>query len=252
MKLDWKLATPLDAFIFDCDGTLSDIEGIDELAGLNGCRPQVAALTQEAMSKSGLNPELYEHRLALIHPTEKQMTTLSDLYYGHITPEADAVIHTLQRLSKKIYVITAGLAIAVTGFIHRLNIPKQNVFAVDIQFNQQGNFLSFDKSSPLITPLGKRIFVEKLNTMHSRIAYIGDGMNDLIVKDLVTRFIGYGGAYYRGNIESECSYYIRSHSLSGLLPLCLTSNESMQLTSAEKIIYQQGLNDILKGEIKVN
>ena len=53
----WQLKTSIDALIFDCDGTLSRIEGIDVLADQNGVGDAVKQLTHDAMTHMGLNPE---------------------------------------------------------------------------------------------------------------------------------------------------------------------------------------------------
>ena len=52
--------------IFDCDSTLSTIEGIDELATLKGQTDHIAELTRQAMD--GLVPleEVYAARLELL------------------------------------------------------------------------------------------------------------------------------------------------------------------------------------------
>ncbi|MBT4147320.1 MAG: haloacid dehalogenase, partial [Gammaproteobacteria bacterium] len=39
-----------DIIFFDCDSTLSEIEGIDELAERAGCGAEMAALTNAAMN----------------------------------------------------------------------------------------------------------------------------------------------------------------------------------------------------------
>ncbi|TAK75879.1 MAG: phosphoserine phosphatase, partial [Gammaproteobacteria bacterium] len=59
----WQPQAPIPAIVFDCDGTLSMIEGIDELAKHNGVSEAVQALTAEAMEKTGLHPDLYRQRL---------------------------------------------------------------------------------------------------------------------------------------------------------------------------------------------
>ena len=42
-----------DLVIFDCDSTLSGVEGIDELARMAGRQGDVSALTRRAMSEIG-------------------------------------------------------------------------------------------------------------------------------------------------------------------------------------------------------
>ena len=72
---------------------------------------------------------------------------------------------------------------------------------------------------------GKRDIVTQLQSRHERMGFVGDGLNDLVVKDLVTRFVGFGGAYFRQNIADSCDYYIRALTMAPLLALMLTGQE---------------------------
>jgi phosphoserine phosphatase len=236
-----QLQTPLDAIIFDCDGTLSSIEGIDQLAELNHASEAVKELTATAMSKTGLTPDIYQKRLDLVLPTQKLIEALGKLYCKNITPDTRAVIQLLQKLNKQIYIVSAGLHPAIVPLAELLNIPKTNVFAVDMQFDQTGKFIFYEEDSPLIKNDGKKIIVSKLLQKYPRAGYIGDGLNDVVVYDLVTRFIGYGGIYYRSNIAALCEYYIETPSMSAILPLLLTQIEYESLNEKEKLLYQKGL-----------
>lgn len=247
---NWQLQTPVDALVFDCDGTLSAIEGVDELAKLRDVYDEVGSLTAKAMNETGLNSQLYQQRLDLIYPHRDQVLALGQQYFQHQVPDVSKVIEILQRLNKSIYVVSAGLAPAVGLFGQLLKIPAKNIFAVDISFDKQGNFHTFDKASPLINHDGKRIIVSQLKNRHKEIIHIGDGQNDIVTYDLVRRFIGYGGVYYRESIANRCEYYIRSASLAPLLPLTLTPTELDQLSITEQSIYEQGLTYFLNGEVK--
>lgn len=240
----WQPENPFDAIIFDCDGTLCDIEGIDELAIQNQVGEAVKTITANAMSQSGINPEIYRQRLELVKPTQEQVVKLGELYIAHLEPESQEVIRILQRLKKSIYIVSAGLKMAIDSLGGYLTIPSSHIYAVDLSFDEQGHYLDFDHHSLLTKHDGKREVVKTLSKKHNIIAYIGDGMNDLIAKDLVTRFIGYGGAYYRQQIASLCDYYIKSKSFAPLLPLLLTDNDVKRLLPTERIIYQKGLQEI--------
>ncbi len=248
-KDNWQLKDPLDAIIFDCDGTLSTLEGIDELAKRNGVGKQVSALTADAMGKTGMNLGLYKKRLDLVKPTQEQVFSLGMEYFVHRVPDAEQVISTLKRLNKTIYIISAGLTPAVQIFGQLLQVPQANIFAVNIAFDTQGHFLEFDHKSPLVTREGKRLIVLQLKAKHEHLGYIGDGLNDCETADLVMRFIGYGGAFYRENIAALCDYYIKSLSLAPLLPLVLTEGELGGLLPEEQEIYQRGVERIQEGEV---
>lgn len=240
----WQLISPITAIIFDCDGTLSSIEGIDELAEKNEVGDVVQRLTAEAMGKSGMCADLYAERLDLVQPTQDQMVTLGLEYFKHQVPDITNVIHILKRLKKSIYIISAGLLPAVADFGKLLQIAEENIYAVNITFDSQGKYVGFDQTSPLINKHGKRIVVNEIKKKHETIAYVGDGLSDYEVYDLVQRFIGYGGAYYRENIADLCQYYIKTLSMAPLLPLLLTKEEYERLPPQEKQIYQRGLHAI--------
>lgn len=243
----WQLKVPLDAVLFDCDGTLSSIEGIDVLASYAGADvfQVVQALTADAMGRTGINASLYEKRLSLIRPSASQVATLAESYFVHRVSDAADVIALLQHLGKKVYVISAGLLPAVTNFAGKLGVPPQNVFAVDIQFDAAGAYQHFDAASPLIRNDGKRVIVEEIKKQCPRVLYVGDGLNDLAVRDLAARFVGYGGAYYRQNIAEQCEFYVRVPSLLPLLPLALTWEEGERLSEGERMLYEEGAASLL-------
>jgi len=245
----WQLLSPINAVIFDCDGTLSAIEGIDELAKNKGVEKLVNRLTAEAMGKTGLNPALYQKRLDLVQPHKDEVLALGQHYFNHRIANVISVIQILQRLNKKVYIISAGLYPAVAIFGDMLQVPRENIFAVNIQFDLQGNYFSFDRESPLVNLGGKRVIVSQLKALHPDILYIGDALNDYEIYDLATRFVGFGGAFYRENIASRCQYYITASSMDPLLPLALTQVEYDSLTSVEQALYHHGLTTIYEGEV---
>ena len=63
--------------VFDCDSTLSSIEGIDELARVKGQSifEQVAELTHAAMNGEVPLDEVFSRRLAIIQPDQKNCTS---------------------------------------------------------------------------------------------------------------------------------------------------------------------------------
>ena len=77
-----KLPKPLDAIVFDCDGTLSAIEGVVYLAKQNGVEQKIWQITEKVMSCGGLTPQVYSERLNIIQPTKKQINKLINIYYS--------------------------------------------------------------------------------------------------------------------------------------------------------------------------
>ncbi len=214
-----------DAIIFDCDGTLSRVEGIVELARMNGVESEVEQLTNTAMNEGKLDLAIYQHRLELAKPTRQQVERLGELYVEQLTVDVRRCINAFHMLGKPVYVISAGLLLAVCHLADELGIVKERVFAVEVNFDEQGSFIGFDHDSPMTRAAGKREIVRLLKQKHDRITLIGDGANDLATADLVERFIGFGGNYYYENIEANAQFYIYSASLLPALGLCLTAEE---------------------------
>lgn len=248
----WQLRTAIDAIVFDCDGTLSTIEGIDELANQNGVSTAVKTMTAEAMGKSGINLGLYKERLDLVRPRQKQVSELGKIYYEHLVPDTLEVIKILQSLNKSIYLISAGLYPAVIIFGELLGIPRDNIHAVNIQFDAEGNYINFDTQSPFAQRNGKRDAINQIKKQHPHLLFVGDGLNDLAALDLVTRFVGFGGAYFRQNIANLCQFYVSKLSMSPILPLALTKIEFAKLNADDKKIYEKGLDAIMKKEVIIN
>lgn len=240
--------TPLDAVFFDCDGTLSQIEGINYLAALNDQSDEVDRLTEIAMSKKGLSLALYEARLSLVRPTVAQMQQLADAYFNYRTHDLDAVIRVLQGLGKAVYIISAGNNPAVTQFAERLGVSSTHVITVDLQFDEAGEYVDFDRQSPLVTQEGKGIIMTALRYQHHyhQIALVGDGMNDVSALDVVDHFVGYGHHYYREQVARLCEHYVQAPSMFAVLTLLLTADEHAALKDPQHPCYlaAKGLFDL--------
>jgi phosphoserine phosphatase len=247
----WQLEAPIPAVVFDCDGTLSTLEGIDELAKKNGVGDAVQALTAVAMGQTGINANLYEHRLNLVKPTQEQILAQGQEYFDNVVTDVDKVIAIFQRLKKSVYIISAGLYPAVMTFGELLGIPRANIFAVPVQFNDDGSYRDYERASPLVNRDGKRQVLQTLKTTHPQVAYVGDGMNDLAVYDMAERFVGYGGVFHYEKLASACKFYIKTRSMASLLPLVLTEAEVQLLTKAELELYNKGLAFITDGQVSV-
>jgi phosphoserine phosphatase len=246
---NWQLQTALDAIVFDCDGTLSKIEGIDELAAQNGVGTQVKQLTAQAMGTTGLNLSLYKQRMQLVHPNEGQVQAMAAHYYQHRVVDIAETIHLFQQLGKAIYIVSAGLYPAVAGFAKLLKVPVENVFAVEIKFDALGDFVDFNHDSPLANNKGKREIVSRIKQKHAALGYVGDGMNDLAVIDLVQRFVGYGGSFYYEKVAEHCDFYIKSQTITPLIPLLLTATELGQLTPEATKLFEQGQKQLQSGQV---
>ena len=117
---DWP---GFDHVFFDCDSTLSGIEGIDELARKKGKFDTVKALTDAAMEGEVHLQSVYDRRLDLLAPTRAEIRALEQEYRRSLVPDARQVIQALQAVGRELYIVSGGLQAAVQPFGEWLGIP---------------------------------------------------------------------------------------------------------------------------------
>jgi len=209
--------TGYDIVFFDCDSTLTDIEGIDELGKMKGVELEIKMLTEKAMNGDISFDEVLPARLEIIKPNLKDMERLTDLYVEHRIRDAQFVIKTLTDMGKKVFIITGGYRQAIVGFARYLGIPEQNVCAVDLEFDSYGRYCGF-KDNPLIKKYGKREILREKGK-HGSTILVGDGATDLEAKEVVDLFVGFGGVVKRPIVMENADFFIGFPTLLPIIPL---------------------------------
>ncbi|MGH6803712.1 MAG: HAD-IB family phosphatase [Methyloceanibacter sp.] len=212
------------AICFDCDGTLTRIEGIDELARRSGQEDAIAPLTAAAMEGSLPLEEVYAKRLAIVRPDRDALAWLGQRYVEEIVDGAVETLATLQRLGKPIYLVSGGLLQAVVTLAQALAIPLSNVCAVEIYLDSDGNYVGFDADSPLARSDGKAAVCRRLAARHGVLAMVGDGMTDLNARAGGAYVVGFGGVTHRPVMAEGADCFIDSM-LARTLDVLLTGAE---------------------------
>ena len=207
----------VDYVLFDCDSTLSSLEGIDELAKQIGVHEQLAPLTQAAMEGNVKLDDIYKQRLELIQPDRQAIECLAQRYIETLVTDADIVIEKLQKAKKQIHIISGGLRQAILPLAKKLNIAEINVHAVDVYFDSNDSYAGFDEQSPLARSGGKTVVCQKIIGKSGKAVLIGDGVTDLEVQNERLHFIGFGGVVVRDLVRSQSSVYIEEATLLPLL-----------------------------------
>ncbi len=221
--------TSFDIIFFDCDSTLSAVEGIDELARRANVAEQLIPLTTAAMEGSILLEDIYQKRLDVIRPQQSDINWLSKIYVDKLVEGALDVINKLHNLGKDIHIISGGLRQAVLHVGNRLAIPASNVHAVDLRLSADGSYLGFDSDSPLARAGGKAEVCRQLTANSKHAALIGDGITDLEAADAGVFVIGFGGVKRRGVMVENADAFVNGPSLQGVLEHVLTDNELNQV-----------------------
>ncbi|MBC8098107.1 MAG: HAD-IB family phosphatase [Armatimonadetes bacterium] len=253
-----------DLIFFDCDSTLSTIEGIDELARLKGKEQRVGLLTQKAMDGELDLQEVYGKRLRAIRPTRGQLKAIEELYYETIVPDAQAVLDALRFLDKQVFIISGGLAEPVRGFGKRLGVAADHIRAVELEYNELAGdwwryhdpqtqagqtYLAYDEG-PLTVSSGKpQIILELAAGKHGRRLMVGDGSSDLATKSVVDLFVGYGGVVAREKVQRESDVFVQTESLAPILPLAAgAAGYARVIGTPHQAVFERGLHLALHNE----
>lgn len=200
---------------FDVDSTLSAIEGIDELASGNA---EIADLTEAAMNGEIPMNEVYGRRLEIIRPHRSRIDELGRLYVERMIPDAAEVVATLRDAGMEILIVSAGIRQAILPLAERLGIPERAVNAVELEFDAEGNYVDFDRRSPMTRNGGKETVVMNIRSRtKGKAAFVGDGITDLEAKPAVNLFIGFGGVKARERVKAEADVFIEEPRLAPLL-----------------------------------
>lgn len=215
--------------IFDCDSTLSRIEGVEELASDH--RPEVAALTDAAMAGEVPLEEVYGPRLDLIRPALADVERVGHQYVAERVPGIEDTVATLRREGIAVRVISGGLLQAVLVLTRFLGLPDHDVAAVELRFDAAGRYLGFDEASPLARAGGKDEVLRGWGreTPGPRML-IGDGATDLEAKDAVDLFVAYTGVVSRPAVVSGADVVIEGLSLEPIVGLALGQTDETPRT----------------------
>jgi phosphoserine phosphatase len=226
------------AVVFDCDSTLSAIEGIDELAA--DVRREVEALTDAAMRGELPLEAVYGRRLELIQPTAAAVAALADRYVEAMVPDAVEVVAALGLEGIDVRIMSGGLRPAVLAVADRLGISGSKVAAVDIRFSDTGAYAGFDTRSPLARAGGKREVMQLWRSeIGGPVMMVGDGATDLETRGVADVFVAYAGVVHRPAVANAADVVVRSRSLAPVLPLAL-GGERPRL-QAGRAIYDRGM-----------
>jgi len=204
---------PIQHVFFDCDSTLVQVEGIVELARLKGKAEEIATVTEQAMSGQIELSEVFSKRLEIVQPSVRDLEILGRIYCENLTLGAESVVKQLQNMGKQVYILSAGYRLAIEILASFLGIPKTNIFAVDLQFTDDGEYRGLDTTQVLIKNTGKRDLLQSLGLDLSTVAMVGDGANDLATQEVVKLFIGFQGGRITDWLQQRARVFVAGNSL---------------------------------------
>jgi phosphoserine phosphatase len=226
------------AVVFDCDSTLTALEGIEVLGAQH--RAEIERLTDAAM-RGDLPLELvYGHRLELAQPARAALEDLGRAYIHALVPDAREVVAALLDEDIVVRILSGGLLPAVVAVAEALGLAPGAVAAVDIRFDEQDRYAGFDNTSPLARSGGKRDVLQRWRTvLPAPLMLVGDGATDLEARDAVDVFVAYAGVVERPRVVAGADAVVRCSSLAPIFPLALAGTLPRQ--AAARSHFEKGL-----------
>ncbi len=198
--------------VFDCDSTLSAIEGIDELARVKGDEifTEVESLTNAAMNGEVPLDDVFSRRLEIIQPDAQTCEKVAELYIETVEPTALSTLNALKKLGYTPIILSGGFKVLIEPLAAFLGIDR--IEAVPLHLDDAGNYVKFDNTYPTTYNGGKPEVIAKLKEEFSpeRIIMVGDGVSDLETKPGVDLFIGYGKYTNREKVREGADHFIYS------------------------------------------
>lgn len=205
--------------VFDCDSTLSAIEGVDELARV--CGPvvfaAVEAMTNEAMDGRIAVEAVFGSRLEIIRPQRDHVRAVGQRYLATIEPTAKQTIAALKARGWTPVIVSGGFRQAIEPLAAELGVTR--IEAVDLFFNDDGSYRDFDRAFPTTRSGGKAEIMARLRREFApdRAVMVGDGVSDLEAKPASDLFVGFGRYVQRERVRREADAWITA--LNELEPL---------------------------------
>lgn len=191
--------------VIDVDSTLCGVEGIDFLAARRGpeVTARIVALTDKAMKGEIPLESIYGHRLTTIRPTRADIAALAAEYERTLAPHAADAIGRMRAAGARLILVSGGIREAIAPLARTLGFDATDLHAVSLRFDDAGNYLDFDRSSPLTTQPGKPVLVSSLierGHLRRPVLAVGDGATDAKLVGVADRFLAYTGFARRANV----------------------------------------------------
>jgi phosphoserine phosphatase len=202
----------------DMDSTLITIEVIDELADLQGVRPQVAAITASAMRGEIEYHDSLRRRLALLEGTDE--SALQRVYDERLklSPGAERMLERLRSLGIKTLLVSSGFTYFTERLKERLSLDYTLSNTLEIKKAKLTGKVVGRVVDAQIKASKLRELRDGLRLKRDQTIAIGDGANDLAMMAEAGVSIAY---HAKPVVREKATYCFDYVGLDGLLNLCV-------------------------------
>ncbi len=202
--------------VMDMDSTLINIECIDEIADMQGIKPQVAAITESAMRGEIEFAESLRRRVALLKGLDESALKRVIDERLQLNPGAQAWIAACKQHNIKTMLVSGGFTFFANHVksLLELDFAESNTLEI-IDGKLTGNILG-----NIVDAQAKADFLvqtrEQLGLNTDQVIAIGDGANDLKMMGVATAGVAY---HAKPIVQKQASFALNHSGLDGLIHL---------------------------------
>jgi phosphoserine phosphatase len=198
----------------DMDSTLITIECIDEIADMQGLKPQVAAITEAAMRGELEFAESLTRRVALLKGLE--MSALQRVYDERlrISPGGEALLEAAKEAGLKTLVVSGGFTFFTERLKARLGLDYVHANVLEVEHGVLtgrvvGGIVDADEKMRTVQRVCQQMGVDT-----RRAIVMGDGANDLKMMGVAGLSVAYRA---KPVVRAQASVALNFCGLDGLL-----------------------------------
>ena len=202
--------------VMDMDSTLITIECIDEIAGMQGLKPQVSAITEAAMRGEIDFAESLRRRVSLLAGLDE--SALQRVYDERLklSPGAETLLATVQAAGIKTLLVSGGFTFFTERLKPRLSLDYTAANTLEIVDDKlTGRVLGDIVDAQAKADWLNRVRSE-LNLAPAQVIAMGDGANDLKMMAEAGVSIAYRA---KPVVRAQASHALNQVGLDGILPL---------------------------------
>ncbi|ADE12467.1 phosphoserine phosphatase SerB [Sideroxydans lithotrophicus] len=202
--------------VMDMDSTLISIECIDEIADMQGLKPQVAAITESAMRGEIEFAESLRRRVALLEGLDE--AALQRVYDERLqlNPGAEIMLAQLKQHGVRTLLVSGGFVFFTDRLKTRLGLDFTHANTLEIVDGK----LTGKVSGKIVDAQGKADWLnhvrEELGLKPEQVIAMGDGANDLKMMAQAGVSIAY---HAKPVVREQASYALNFVGLDGLVNL---------------------------------
>lgn len=202
-------------FIIDFDSTFTQVEALDilgeiSLAGDPNSNDKLQAIkdiTDQGMEGSVNFRESLEQRLDILKANRQQIGDLIKALKKKVSKSFERNREFLQENAEDIFIISNGFKDFIIPIVADYGINKENVFANEFVYDENGQIVDFNRDNPLSKNNGKAETIKNLN-LSGDIYVIGDGYTDYEIKasGLANKFYAFTENVHRPKVTSKADH----------------------------------------------